>query len=119
MAKVLFLDDDRTRTEAFLRRCPDATTVETAAGCIQQLQENDWELVCLDHDLGGEVYVNSKREDCGMEVVRWVEQNCPDVKTFVVHSYNGYAAPMMVQRLRDAGYATHQLPFGALIQATR
>jgi len=109
---ILFLDDDIIRSTAFLKAYPHAVCVETAVDCIIQLKARPWDFVCLDHDLGGEVYVDSSREDCGMEVVRWVQVNKPDVETFVVHTFNSGAAQVMVEDLKSAGYKVIRVPFG-------
>ena len=77
--KCLFLDDDEIRTKNFISEVPSAETVKTAEECINKLKENDYDCVFLDHDLGGETYVSSKREDCGMEVVRWIKENLPKI----------------------------------------
>ena len=69
--RILFLDDDDLRAEVFLGDHPQAVWVQTAAECIAKLEE-PWDEVHLDHDLGGEVFVNIDRDDCGMAVVRWI-----------------------------------------------
>ena len=69
--RILFLDDDPTRGVEFLTDNPDAVWVETVADCIRALRE-PWDEVHLDHDLGGEHFVDHDRDDCGMAVVRWL-----------------------------------------------
>ena len=95
---------------------PDVVTTDTAEGMIALLRALDparpARTAFLDHDLGGEVYVDSDRPDTGMEVVRWVEAHRPPVARFVVHSFNGKAAEAMVARLDEAGYAVTRAPFG-------
>ena len=66
--KVLFMDDDPARGAMFLAAHPDAVWVGTAEACIAHLVE-PWDEVHLDHDLGGEVFVDHERDDCGMAVV--------------------------------------------------
>lgn len=113
--KILFLDDDPNRGERFLREHGDVVWTKTARSTIDVLFDFDpFDVVYLDHDLGGEVYVDSGREDTGMEVVRWVEANRPAVGRFVVHSLNYPAAAQMVGRLRDAGYEAEYVPFTRL-----
>ena len=102
---ILFLDDDLDRTKIFLLNVPNAHTAETAMECISVLQSKEkWDYVLLDHDLCGKVFVDSGREDCGMEVVRWIVKNKPIIKQVVVHSFNSVASKEMILRLRDAGY---------------
>lgn len=120
MPRVIFMDDDRVRLKAFKRKVPVAELVETAANTIKLLKElktDDEVQLFLDHDLGGETYVDSNREDCGMEVVRWIEANLPtQVIEIFVHSHNTPAAEAMVNKLRDSGYKAVHIPFMYLIR---
>ena len=112
--RLLFLDDDPQRAIVFLNRHPDALWVLTAKECIAQLAEK-WDQVHLDHDLGGEIYVDPLREDCGMEVVRWLctsEQEQLRETWFIIHSHNYEAASDMVKHLRESGYHAVYRPFG-------
>jgi hypothetical protein len=112
--RVLFLDDDPGRGEIFLAANPDAVWVETADECIAKLAEG-WDEIHLDHDLGGERFVDLSRDDCGMAVVRWLclEPHSHLKETsFFVHSHNPVAAGLMVMQIREAGFRVEQRPFG-------
>jgi hypothetical protein len=112
--RILFLDDDPKRAEIFLAENPEAVWVQTAEECIAQL-EAAWDEVHLDHDLGGEQFVDLSRDDCGMAVVRWLcLQPHPHLEPtqFLVHSHNAVAAGMMVMQIRLAGYRVESRPFG-------
>jgi len=111
----LFLDDDPLRAATFLAEFPDAVWVETAADCAARLAE-PWDEVHLDHDLGGEHYVDPDRTDCGMEVVRWLvgapRSHLRGAK-FIVHSHNHVAATLMGLQLALGGFTVEVRPFGA------
>lgn len=112
--RILFLDDDPRRARVFLDRNPEAIWIQTARECIAKLTE-PWDEVYLDHDLGGEHFVDVERDDCGMEVVRWLcrEPVAHLMETsFVIHSHNLTAALMMVLLMRETGYRAEFLPFG-------
>jgi hypothetical protein len=114
-ARVLFLDDDPARGKSFVAEYPGAVWVRTAEECIDRLSE-PWDEVHLDHDLGGEVFVDHEREDCGMAVVRWLcDQPRPDLKStrFFVHTHNVNAACLMALRLEAMEYDVQIRPFGA------
>ncbi|MDG3003742.1 cyclic-phosphate processing receiver domain-containing protein [Paludisphaera mucosa] len=114
LRRILFLDDDPRRAEVFLVRCPQAIWVMTADDCIARLAEA-WDEVHLDHDLGGERYVDVNRNDCGMAVVRWIcaeERGPVRSARFFIHSYNFAAASLMVECLLQNGYAAEFRPFG-------
>lgn len=125
---ILFLDDNHNRAAVMYQRMTDKERnktiwCQTAAEAIDVIwnYRDRLEIAMLDHDLGGESYVNVKREDCGMEIIRFLEkrawhdkkefkklQNC----TFIVHSHNTYAAPRMVERLQAIGLKAIYQPFG-------
>lgn len=114
----LFLDDNPVRTRKFKSSVPSAMTAETAQEMIQLLEKTQDAIepryVFLDHDLGGEVFVDSNRKDCGMEVVRWIVANKPILDTIVLHTLNHEAAKMMHSELIKAGYKAEVKPFTSL-----
>jgi len=115
--KVLFMDDDPARGASFLAAHPDAVWVGTAEDCIAHLAE-PWDEVHLDHDLGGDVFVDYERDDCGMAVVRWLcaQPRAHLEKTrFFVHTHNLNAACLMVLHLEVMGYEVQVRPFGAAL----
>ena len=122
---ILFLDDCANRAALAYQRWPEdkrnnTMWCTTAAEAIDVLKDyvDDLEEVHLDHDLGGEHFVDSRREDCGMEVVRWL-QNIPHARLlryrkikFVTHSWNFPAARSMHLKLLDLGLDSELIPFG-------
>jgi predicted regulator of Ras-like GTPase activity (Roadblock/LC7/MglB family) len=108
---ILFLDDDSNRIKQFRSQVPSATFCRTAQEMISALSKAegviDW--LFLDHDLGGEVFVDSSLPNTGMEVVRWLERNRKEIVTVVVHSHNPAAARLMTDRLRATGYNVVQV----------
>ena len=113
---IIFLDDDPARQKKCRKAIPSAEIVATAHECIKQIKkmiknEGKIDLLFLDHDLGGQVFVSSSREDCGFEVVRWICENKPEIKAIVLHSMNVPAAENMEKALRREGYITERTPF--------
>ena len=114
MTAILFLDDDQDRRAAFKLREPDAHTMSSVPNCLYLLLQYGFvDEVHLDHDLTGETYCDSDREDTGMEVVRWLCCNPGSAGTVVVHTHNEIAAPKMVKALEAAGYRVVRAPFTA------
>jgi len=121
---TLFLDDSHERAAvAYQRMSKDEANstmwCRTAAEAISVLKDYSERLskVYLDHDLGNdgeELPMHSGNDKSGMEVVRHLEDTDPDLFKgclFIVHSYNSYAAPRMVERLIYAGYKAVYRPF--------
>jgi hypothetical protein len=116
--KTLFLDDDVERHIVFRARHPEAIQMTYQAMAKIELENEPWDEVWLDHDLGyigdpadnvlrnGSTFVHDVRP-----LVRWIAFAKPDVKHFVVHSWNNGGAMWMAGTLRDAGYRVTVAPF--------
>jgi hypothetical protein len=118
--RILFLDDDPQRAAAFALEYPRMVWVQTVEDCLGQLAE-PWDVVHLDHDLGGETFVDGDRDDCGMAVVRWLSgEPRPHLKEtdFVIHSHNENAACVMALHLEEVGYRVKSMPFGSDLRRT-
>lgn len=110
---TLFLDDDAERRRKFVSMFPASTCVTNVKDCIRLLQEGQFVTLFLDHDLGGETLVDSDREDCGMEVVRWLQTNRPDeLREVIIHSLNPVGATNMIRGLDGLGLEVYHVPFG-------
>ncbi len=112
--RLLFLDDDPLRAQLFLHDHPQAIWVTTVADCLARLEET-WDEVHLDHDLGGKTFVDSRDQDCGMEVIRWLckqPRNHLKATLFFVHTHNAAAGLLMVLQMRACGYKGEFRPFG-------
>jgi len=103
--KILFLDDDINRRRLFRESCKDhdLSEVETSDDAIKFLEKySPYDLVSLDHDLGGQVYVASD-EKSGYHVALYISQMSKDKlpKKVIIHSYNFVGAKKMFDVLRD------------------
>ena len=114
--RVLFLDDNLFRCFAARHTFVghDLHIVHTAQDTIRLLGDSSgsFEFVTLDHDLNSEFFVDSSRQDCGMEVVRWIVENKPSIGTINVHSWNHKAADEMVESLHTSGCQVVRRLFG-------
>jgi hypothetical protein len=105
--KVFVLEDDGQRIALFQQAAigHDLTLVEDVDAAIKKW-EPPYDVVCLDHDLGQEVFVNSRERNTGAGFCRWlVQHGAPHfVGAVIVHSYNRGGALEMVRTLEDAGW---------------
>jgi hypothetical protein len=123
---ILFLDDDPARAAlAYQRFTPEdrakviwCQTAEEAI-CTLRDYKNLLTKVMLDHDLGGEHFVHTAREDCGMEVVRYLERlhkrnELEGLKTvkYRIHTWNVDSGNVMFKRLKGIGLKVEYVPFG-------
>ena len=116
--KILFLDDCPARqkwaTQHFLAH--ELTQPTTAAAAIKALEhDGPFDVVHLDHDLGGEAYAESSRSDTGFEVVRWIVKKKPPIPQIVVHTMNASAGHRMTGTLKKAGYSARYRSFDRMV----
>ena len=82
----------------------DVEWASSAAEAKRQLAMRHWDVVCLDHDLGGKTFVDSD-ENSGFEVAK-VIGNDPSYndQTVFVHSWNPDGARNMCNALMNYAY---------------
>jgi hypothetical protein len=113
--KIFILEDDPNRIAYFrMNLIGHDLTICTDVYAAKKEWQPPYDIVSLDHDLGGQVYVDSAMENTGMGFVRWL--TALDVESpvgrYYVHSYNPVGADKMHQELRKFHKHVARVPFG-------
>ena len=91
MKRILILEDNSSRIQQFRRNLAPHVIHDTdnAGVAIKMLNEEQWDVLFLDHDLGGMVGVDVGVYNSGSEVARWLHDH-PNKKprTIIIHSMN-------------------------------
>ena len=116
--RVLFLDDDPNRQRMAFRYFAghELSQAETAEQAIKMLDKySPYDLVHLDHDLGGKTFVPSD-EVSGYQVAKHIAQMSGDrlPKRVVVHSYNFAGAKNMMEALEGIVPVSYE-PFNLIV----
>ena len=78
-----------------------------------------YDLVYLDHDLGGQQMVDSDEEETGAAFTRWLPTAGVHQPLIMIHSFNPVGAQRMAQTLRDKEYTRVSVwPFGSSLLKT-
>jgi len=104
--KILILEDDAIRQKEFRVNLVrhDICIVDSASDAIEKLVGQQWDVLMLDHDLGGKVGVPSGA-NTGYEVAKSLEMNTKyKPKLIVIHSMNVVGAELMRLALPEAIY---------------
>lgn len=120
MKKIFILEDNPERNKIFKRDLSVnndiviATTVKEARRLFTK--NSNYDILMLDHDLGGRQYVSSQEEETGYQFIRWLAENY-DIRDYyvVVHSLNPSGATNMMK------YVAHgeRIPFTNLIDVLK
>lgn len=109
MRRVFVLEDDPYRIGLFQDAClgrHDLTLTDRLSGPrgAFTLYAPPYDLIYLDHDLGGRQMVDSHEEETGAAFVRWMPLASDHQPVITIHSYNMDGARNMARTLRDKGY---------------
>jgi len=102
--KILILEDNLERQEQFKNNLikHDVELADSAKDTINLLTNEKWDVLFIDHDLGGQVYVPSG-ENTGYEVAKFLEANKQHMpKNIIVHSLNSVGAKNILAALPNA-----------------
>lgn len=104
--KIFILEDMEVRKEKFRRRfggANDLIFAETTKEAIEILAKdlNTFDCLFLDHDLGNEIFVDSKEENTGYTVAKWLQDKDYNGE-IVIHSWNPVGAKNMQSLLPKA-----------------
>lgn len=120
--KILVLEDNADRTEFFaetLGKIHEMVYAERAVDAVAALQGIAFDVLFLDHDLGGLSFVSSRDTNTGSEVVRWLVANKASLlklPAIVIHSHNHPEASNMSLALQESGFENvHVIPFSRLM----
>lgn len=110
--RIMFLDDDPIRYKQY-RAALDVEIVidwaQTAGEAIKLLLLHEYDLISLDHDLGGQQMVESGK-DTGYEVAQWIAK-MENIPTVHLHTLNPVGARNMLALLPEANI----IPFTQII----
>ena len=94
IVKILILEDNQERINVFRQKLEadgvEVMFTEIVDECIELLKDNEYQYLMLDHDLGGNIYVESDGDELtGWHVAKWLSEH-PDrqPETIIVHSLN-------------------------------
>lgn len=110
--KMLFVDDRARRIRAAFRQYGveyHLTIAPNVVEALHALSSEEFNVVSLDHDLDGTEFQDPLAPQAAMEIIRYIEKTgWPGTKhkpEFWIHTYNGFAAQLMIGSLRTLGFA--------------
>lgn len=97
--KVFVLEDSLERIVLFREFLQNKEVVYTddVDIAIRELRRNKFDLIFLDHDLNGKVFVDSTVEKTGFHVISCLKESINEETQVIVHSMNPEGASNMVR----------------------
>ena len=91
--KILIVEDMSSRIEFFKNKFKghDLYFFDNAKDSIDALKlisDKPWDVVFLDHDLGGRVFVSSSDPNTGYAVAEFIRDNDIKINQIIIHSMN-------------------------------
>jgi CheY-like chemotaxis protein len=113
--KILVLEDDPNRITLFKKwfKDHDMDMTDQADQAKMFLDAKIYDVIFLDHDLDGRVYVDSNEKNTGYQVAEHMPKSLNTTTRTIVHSHNSAGAKKMISVI--GSNATHG-PFGTFDQ---
>jgi CheY-like chemotaxis protein len=112
-AHILVVEDDGRRIEWFMDRLKGRCVLdvfEKAEDGIRAVRDNKYDMIFLDHDLGGRIFVPSEDPETGYQVAKILPETVNRDTPVIVHSYNPDGADNIVSAI---GRSARKEPFGS------
>ena len=116
--RIFILEDDHERIKTFRVKLAshELAIVENAQDAITLLSNDQaFDIMFLDHDLGGEQMIGTEGANTGSEVVRWMRSNQQQYCPVIIHSLNQPAAEDMKAKLEEVAMECYRIPFTTLV----
>lgn len=78
------------------------------------LEEKDFDMLFLDHDLDQRVYVDSDENNTGYQLTKFIVENKISFKSAIIHSMNQYGARLMYETLSEISDSVDMIDFSTL-----
>lgn len=102
--KILIVEDDFTRIKMFKSWLIgfDYDVCEDADPAIEKVNNEKYDLIFLDHDLGGRVFVDSNDKNTGYQVAKAIVNSINKDSFVIIHSLNPVGAEKMANILPNS-----------------
>jgi hypothetical protein len=113
--KIFILEDSESRIRLFKIKLKNHTntfakTVKEARKIL--MNDKNWDIMLLDHDLGEKENVPSEEEETGYQVAVFIRKNDIKSKQIIIHSFN----PVGAERMQQILPGSIRIPFSTLIE---
>lgn len=104
--RIFVLDDMKARHDAYKKKFSNDEIISTydAKEAIDLLSKDlNYDLICLDHDLGNRIFISIDDENSGSTVAKFLSNKNIKCK-IIIHSLNYWGAQNMLKYLPKAKY---------------
>jgi hypothetical protein len=115
--KILILEDNIERIEKFklLFKNQEVFIYDNVKDAFHICCFIDFDVMFLDHDLGGKIWVDSNEENTGYQFIKWIVNEKKNKNSLIyIHSMNPIGANNMLNYLLDNEYDGIWIPFNLL-----
>lgn len=114
--KILILEDNKYRIEHFKNmlnkkfiECEIVFT-DNVKKAKKIFNDNQWDIIFLDHDLDDRVYVDSNEPNTGYQFAKFLNKNLSNtIPIIIIHTLNPVGARNMMNELKTARYIPFHL----------
>lgn len=115
MVRIFILEDSKERIDWFKENLltNNIDITEDVDVARELLNSFDYDIIFLDHDLGGRVYVDSKEYNTGATVSKFIHETRNKNVNVIIHSWNENGSKIMSGYLTASKVRSFYAPFGS------
>jgi len=109
--KILILEDNEYRIDTFTIELKghDIDHTDNVEICKNRIRTTKYDLIFLDHDLGGEIFVDSDVEQTGYHVAKIIPYSINRNTKVIIHTHNPPGGTKMKEVIGENAFCK---PFG-------
>ena len=117
--KVFVLEDDIDRIMRFRQKLHkhQVTYCDWVEEAKKLLKDGAYDVIFLDHDLGGEIMVDSNDPNTGYQLAKWIKEQGLTFDQIIIHTCNPIGGDNIQKEVQGCSKNITRMPFPLLITA--
>lgn len=117
--KIFVLEDDINRIQRFRQKLhnPSVTYCDYVEDAKMLLKKDKYDVIFLDHDLGGEIMVDSNDPNTGYQLAKWIREQGMTFDQIIIHTCNPIGGDNIQKEISGSSANVVRMPFPILIEA--
>lgn len=114
MKKILILEDNEERIKFFKKKLDkyhQTVYFDNVGKAIEYINNNEVDILFLDHDLDQRIFVSSDEENTGFQFAKYIKKSGKTFDQIIIHSMNCMGSKKMEEELSCSTKDLQRTPF--------
>lgn len=114
MKRILILEDSKERIVFFKKKLDkyhQTVYFDNVKKAIEYINNNEVDVLFLDHDLDQRIFVKSEEENTGFQLAKFIKESGKMFEQIIIHSMNNIGSKKMEEELFSSTGDLQRIPF--------